>query len=107
MRKIPVLLSVWLLVMVSVGRTEPRSLWLDDLPIAAFTEGIRPVQVKVNYAKDKIRIAGTAYERGLGAQSVCVLSFDLNKNARRFTALVGADDQANPDLPITFTVVAD
>ena len=107
MRKFFVLLPVWFLAIAAVGWAQPRTLWLDDLPIAAFTEGIRPVQVKVNYAKDKIRIAGTAYERGLGAQSVCVLSFDLNQNARRFTALVGADDQGNPELPITFVVVAD
>jgi alpha-galactosidase len=106
MRRFPVLTALFLLPL-ALGWAQPRPLWLDDLPIGAFTEGIRPVQQKVNYAKAKIQIAGTTYDRGLGAQSVCVLSFILDRHARRFTALVGADDAGNADLPITFTVVAD
>ena len=89
------------------ARAEPRTVWLDDLPIQTFSEGLRPVQAKTNYVKEKIQIAGKAYERGLGAQSVCVLSFALDGRARRFTALVGADDQGNKELPLTFTVLGD
>ena len=109
MRKVPahLLASVLLVLFAGASRAEPRPLWLDDLPIQTFSEGLRPVIAKSNYAKEKMRMAGAEFTRGIGAQSVCVLSFDLNRNATRFTALVGADDQGNPELPLTFTVVAD
>lgn len=104
---IPVLRGLGLLVFPVLLLAEPRSVWLDDLPIQTFSEGLRPVQAGRNYGKDALRIAGTTYQRGLGAQSVCVLSFSLGGQARRFTALVGVDDDGNKDLPVTFTVLAD
>lgn len=107
MRSILILRLVCLLIFAATAWAQPRTLWLDDLAIQTFSEGLRPVQAKTNYGKDKIQIAGTAYQRGLGAQSVCVLSFYLNKQARRLTALVGADDQGNKDIPVAFTVLAD
>lgn len=107
MRKTVILFWVGWLVAASAGWAQPRPLWLDDLEIRSFSEGIRPVSAKTNYSHDPMRIAGTAYERGIGAQSVCVLSFRLNQKARRFTAFVGADDLGNKELPITFTVVGD
>lgn len=107
MARTSILFPVYFLAIVSAGWGQPRPLWLDDLDIRRFSEGIRPVSAKTNYSHDQIRIAGTEYSRGIGAQSVCVLSFYLQKKARRFTALVGADDLGNKDLPITFTVLAD
>lgn len=107
MAKISVSFLAWFLAAVGVTWAQPRQVWLDDLSIQTFSEGLRPVSAKTNYSHDPIRIAGTTYERGVGAQSVCVLAFALQQNASRFTALVGADDLGNKDLPITFTVVAD
>ena len=84
-----------------------NKVWLDDLPIQAFSNSIRPVQAKTNYSHDSILINGKFYKRGVGAQSVCILSFYINKNAKRFTALVGADDKGNKDIPIKFYVIGD
>ena len=81
--------------------------WLDDLEIQAYSEGIRPVQAKTNYTHDTMRVKGSAYTRGVGVQSVSVLSFRLDGNATRFTALVGVDDTANRSVPVTFYVIAD
>ena len=107
MRRISLTLPVWLLAITGVGYAQPRALWLDDLEIQSFSEGIRPVSAKANYSHDKIQLNGTTYQRGIGAQSVCVLSFYLNQHARQFTALVGADDLGNKELPVTFTVLGD
>ncbi len=84
-----------------------HTVWLDDLVIQTYSEGIRPVQAKRNYSNDTLRINGTKYARGLGAQSPCVLAFDLDKKATRFSALIAADDLGNKDIPLTFYVLGD
>jgi alpha-galactosidase len=84
-----------------------HTVWLDDLVIQTYSEGIRPVQAKRNYSNDTLRINGVKYARGLGAQSPCVLAFDLGKKATRFSALIAADDLGNKDIPLTFYVLGD
>ncbi len=84
-----------------------HTVWLDDLVIQTYSEGIRPVQAKKNYSNDTLRINGTKYARGLGAQSPCVLAFDLGNKATRFSALIAADDLGNKDIPLTFYVLGD
>ncbi|WP_332367567.1 NPCBM/NEW2 domain-containing protein [Spirosoma telluris] len=98
-----------LLLAVSFGAhaQQTTTVWLDDLPIQTFSEGLRPVQAKHNYSNDTLRINGTRYARGLGAQSPCVLAFDLGKKATRFSALIAADDLGNKDIPLTFYVLGD
>lgn len=81
--------------------------WVDDLSMVSFSEGIRPVKVKGNYLSDTIRIGGVRYNRGFGSITTAVFPFNLNGNARRFKAEVGADDKANKDIPIKFYVVGD
>ncbi len=83
------------------------SLFLDDLSLQTYSEGIRPVSVKSNYWKNTIKIQGVSYARGFGAQSPSVLSFMLNGNAKRFLAEVGVDDSSNTAIPLTFYVLAD
>ncbi|MCX6326919.1 MAG: NPCBM/NEW2 domain-containing protein [Bacteroidia bacterium] len=83
------------------------TIWVDDLAIVSFSEGIRPVKAKANYLADTIRIGGVRYQRGIGSITTAVFPFFLNGNARRFMAEVGADDKANKDIPIRFYVVGD
>jgi alpha-galactosidase len=84
-----------------------KTIWLDELPISTYSEGMRPVQVKTNYGKDSMRMGNLRYNRGLGAQSPCVIPFLLDGRAKRFQALVGADNLGNKDIPLSFFVVAD
>ncbi len=84
-----------------------NTVWLDDLEIQTYSEGLRPVKAKHNYQDDTLRTKGVRYSRGLGAQSPCVLAFALNKQAKRFTALVGPDDMGNKDIALTFYVLGD
>ena len=94
-------------VYIACAQIPTHTLWLDDLPIQTFSEGIRPVSAKTNYAHDTMRIKGIKYSRGVGAQSPCVLSFFLDKHAKRFIAWVGADDMGNKEIPLSFYVVGD
>ena len=86
---------------------QSKLIWFDDLPIQTFSEGIRPVSAKSNYSHNVMSMNGVVYQRGVGAQSPCVLVFLLNKKATRFSALVGADDMGNKDIALKFFVVAD
>ncbi len=99
--------SLFLCLSLGAYAQQTTTVWLDDLPIQTFSEGIRPVQAKQNYSHDTLRINGVRYSRGLGAQSPCVLAFALNKQATRFSALIAADDLGNKDIPLTFYVLGD
>ncbi|MBB5441161.1 alpha-galactosidase [Pedobacter sp. AK017] len=81
--------------------------WLDDLPIQSFSDGIRPVEVKANYGKDTMCVKGVKYLRGLGAQSISILKFDLSKQAIRFSAMAAVDDHGNKDIALRFYVLGD
>jgi len=108
MSKIPkLLLLLFFFVHASISAQQTKTVWLDDLLIQTFSEGLRPVQAKKNYSNDTLRINGKKYSRGLGAQSPCVLAFLLNKQATRFSALIGADDLGNKEIALTFYVVGD
>ena len=96
-----------LLSLSSVIAQNAHTVWLDDLPIQTYSEGMRPVSAKSNYSHDTMRINGVKYTRGVGAQSPCVLPFLLSGHAKRFTAMVGADDMGNKTIPLSFFVVAD
>ena len=102
---LPVLLFMVSVSVVSSQQT--HTVWLDDLPIQTFSEGMRPVQAKTNYSHDTMRINGVKFQRGIGAQSPCVLPFLLNGHGKKFTAMVGADDLGNKDIPLSFFVVGD
>ena len=98
---------LFLLIFLGANAQDVRTVWLDDLTISIFSDGIRPVKEKRNYSEDSIRIGGKTYNRGLGTQSVSVLAFHLNKNATHFSAEVGADDLGNKDIAVQFYVIGD
>lgn len=101
------LTTIILFLSLTASAQNTRAVWLDDLIIQTYSEGIRPVQTRKNYSGDTLRINGKKFERGLGAQSPCVLAFFLNGNARRFSAFIGADDLGNKDIPLNFYVLGD
>lgn len=86
---------------------EIRQIWLDDLPIKSFSEGIPAVLGKTNAAGDPLRIAGVTYPHGVGVNSTSILAFYLKGHAKSFSALVGVDDQGSKTLPHKFYVIAD
>ncbi|MFD2523367.1 NPCBM/NEW2 domain-containing protein [Emticicia soli] len=99
--------TIFIILSLGVSAQTSKTVWLDDLPIQSYSEGIRPVQAKKNYAIDTLRINGQRFSRGLGAQSPCVLAFLLNGKAKKFSALIGVDDQGNKEIPLTFYVLGD
>lgn len=84
-----------------------NAVWMDDLNIRTFSEGIPAVLAKTSGSGEAISIKGTRYSRGVGVNSTSVLSFLLNGNALEFSAVVGVDDNGVKNLPHRFYVIGD
>lgn len=94
--------------LLKLSRNIPAdTVYLHELPIQSFSEGIRPVKSGTNYQGDSMRIAGQYFKSGIGLQSVSVLPFQLDGKGLRLKARVGADDMGNRDIPIRFFVLGD
>ena len=101
-------IPVFLFFIISFAQAQQTNkLWLDDLVIQTYSEGIPGVNAKMNGGGDSIRIAGKVFKHGIGVQATSILSFYLKGNATEFSAAVGVDDQGNQFLPHQFYVVAD
>jgi alpha-galactosidase len=107
MRKIAAMLLLFSLLNRSSLAQNIKRVWLDDLPIKSFSEGIPAVLPKTNAAGDSMKINGSYYAHGVGVNSTSVLSFYLNGNAVEFSALVGVDDKGVKNLPHKFYVIGD
>ena len=104
--------SRFLIIFILMGTTisfaqKTKQIWLDDLGIKSFSEGIPAVLPKTNAAGDSIKIKGIYYNRGVGVNSTSVLSFYLNGNATEFSAIVGVDDKGYRGLAHKFYVIGD
>ncbi len=86
---------------------QKNTVWLDDLKIRTYSDGIPSVAAKTTAAGDTMQIAGNQYFRGVGVQTISALSFQLNGEALNFTAEVGVDDTGNPEIPVQFYVIGD
>jgi alpha-galactosidase len=84
-----------------------NNIWLDDLKIQTYSEGIASVSARKPGGIDSIMIGGIYFERGVGVQTISVLSFYLDGNAKQFNAVVSADDKGSKAFPVKFFVVAD
>ncbi len=56
---------------------------------------------------EPLRLAGKAYDRGLGTQSRTYLVYRIPPGAKRFQSLVGLDDRAGPLGNVVFRVMID
>ena len=84
-----------------------NEIWLDDLEIKKYSEGIPGISAKQNGGGETMTMVKKTYQRGIGVQSTSVLSFLLNGNATEFSASVGVDDMGNKILKHQFYVLAD
>lgn len=84
-----------------------RNVWLDELNVKSFSEGIPGISTNSNASGAQMKIAGTDFARGVGVQSYSALAFFLDGNADRFSAWVGADDASAPQAAMKFYVIGD
>jgi len=102
------LLSIifWSITIHSFGQNT-HVVWMDELNVNFHSEALRSVSLKKNYSGDSMKIADIYYERGVGTQSINILSFFLDGHAKKFSAMVGADNKGNKKIPVKFYVIAD
>ncbi|MCU7729695.1 beta-galactosidase [Actinoplanes sp. KI2] len=89
------------------------SVAVSDLPFLSATNGWGPVERDTSNGEQAagdgkaITIAGQAYPKGLGTNSVSDVLVYLGGKCTRFTADVGVDDEQNGAGTVTFQVLAD
>jgi len=107
MNRFVLILLISCLYQISLLAQKPKAIWLDDLPIKSYSEGIPSVLAKTNAGGDSIRMNGKLFKHGIGVSSTSVLSFFLDGHATEFSAVVGVDDKGVKDLPLKFYVIGD
>ncbi|MBA4850181.1 NPCBM/NEW2 domain-containing protein [Emticicia sp. BO119] len=107
MKRIAARVLVFILLNTSAVAQHIKNIWLDELPIKSFSEGIPAVLPKTNAAGDSMKITGVYYTHGVGVNSTSILSFYLDGNATEFSAIVGVDDKGVKNLPHKFYVIGD
>ncbi len=107
MNRFVLVLLISCICQISLFAQKPKAIWLDDLPIKSFSEGIPSVSAKTNAGGDSIRMNGKLFKHGIGVSSTSVLSFFLDGHATEFSAIVGVDDKGVKDLPLKFYVIGD
>jgi alpha-galactosidase len=88
-------------------QVQNKQVWLDELKIQTFSEGIASVVSIKPVSADSVLIGKTKFDRGIRVQTTSVISFFPDGNAEQFSAVVGADDKGNKSVPVTFYVVGD
>lgn len=102
-----ILIFIFTIISLSLKSQVTHTVFLDDLNMKTFSEGIPSISVKQNGGGDSIRIHRKIYKRGVGVQSLSVLTLLLNQHAKSFRAEVGPDDRANGNNTYDFIVMAD
>jgi hypothetical protein len=86
---------------------------VSDLPFLSATNGWGPVERDTSVGEQAagdgrpITIAGVAYPKGLGTNSVSDVQLYLAGTCTRLTASVGVDDETGGAGSVTFSVIAD
>jgi alpha-galactosidase len=107
MKKTVQLTIILVMLGLDLFAQKTTDIWLDDLAISSFSEGIAGVNQKTNGGGEPMQLAMVNYQRGLGIHSTGVLYFLMDGNAVNFTAVVGADDKANKTMITNFYVIGD
>ena len=83
------------------------TIYLDDLDVKKYSEGIQSVVTKTNMRGDSMLINRKHYKHGIGVESTSVIPFYIKGQATSFSCIIGADDKANKLIPLTFFILGD
>lgn len=106
MRPLITILSC-LLCHVCACAQEYDTLLLDGLEVKSFSEGIPAVVAGRNQRGEVLRVAGVAYDRGIGFASTAVMPMQVSGNGYRFEALAGIDDASDSSCRCRFLLLGD
>jgi alpha-galactosidase len=91
------------------GFIAAETVWLDELKLAAATQGWGDPQRNQSVGGKPLRLGGQKFERGFGTHAESLLRIQLDGQAQKFTASVGLDDEVNGHAVASaeFFVIAD
>lgn len=75
----------------SLESSTPDAVWLDDLPHGFIANPYGPPRARLSFGRTPLRIAGRAFDRGIGTHAPARTELNLDGRATRFTAFVGVD----------------
>jgi len=78
---------------MSRGIEEARTVWLDELDVSKALAGWGKSQANKSVEGNPLSINSVKFERGVGTHSSSEFNIKLEKGSRRFTGLVGIDDE--------------
>ena len=86
-----------------------ETVWLDDLNLAAATQGYGEPQKNKSVDGKPLTLGGKTFERGFGTHAESKLRVNLDGGAQSFSASVGVDDdvKGNAAASVEFIVVGD
>jgi alpha-galactosidase len=86
---------------------ERQTVALSDLDITKTVQGWGTARKDLSVEGNPLRIAGQTFKRGLGTHADSTLCIQLNGGSKRFTAMVGVDDEVNQRGSVEFSILAD
>ena len=102
------LIGLFFLIASTTSQAQKTNqIWLDDLDIPAFSDGIPGVSTKASASGEPIQLGGVKYSRGLGISQIGLMVFQLDGYATQFSAIVGADDNANKATETNIFILGD
>ena len=97
-----------LCVSMFLGATcEAEQYWLSDLDISKVQQDWGSPRQNKSVDGNPLSIGGTTFERGLGTHALSRLYITLNGKGRKFTAIVGVDDEVEMRGSIAFRILGD
>jgi alpha-galactosidase len=93
----------------AAGLASAETVWLDNLNVAATTQGWGEPHKNQSVEGHALTIGGKTFEHGLGTHAESVLNVKLDGGAEKFSASVGVDDEVNhsPNSSVEFFVIGD
>ena len=97
--------------LAAASASADRTVWLDELPVSAITQGWGKPAANRSVEGNALRIGGRAYARGVGSHAPAVSAYDVGGKAVSFEADVGVDAEVLPagadKVGVRFRVYAD
>lgn len=82
--------------------------WLDELDLSVSTQGHGTPGIKTSVAGKPLTIAGEVFKRGFGTHAESSLLIKLDGKVKKFTTLVGLDDEVKGQDPaVAFEIYGD
>lgn len=82
--------------------------WLDELDLSVSTQGHGKPGINTSVDGKPLTIAGEVFKRGFGTHAESSLLIKLDGKAKKFTALVGLDDEIKEQTPaVVFEIYGD